>query len=140
NAREAMPRGGTVTVAALNVSDADEVLLTVTDTGEGMDEITRGRVFEPFFTTKDVGAGTGLGLATVYAVVSRSQGRIEVASDIGKGSTFSVWLPTTTATPEEVHDTGDEVGPPLEGTIVLVEDDEQVRVVIREILEQSGLH
>ncbi|HSR98096.1 MAG TPA: response regulator [Kofleriaceae bacterium] len=140
NARDAMPRGGTVTVAAFNVSDADEVLLTVTDTGEGMDEITRGRVFEPFFTTKDVGAGTGLGLATVYAVVSRSQGRIEVASAIGKGSTFSIWLPATTAVPEEVRDAGDDLGPPLEGTIVLVEDDEQVRVVIREILEQSGLH
>jgi CheY-like chemotaxis protein len=104
-----------------------------------MDEITRSRAFEPFFTTKDVGAGTGLGLATVYAVVSRSRGRIEVASELGKGSTFSIWLPATTATPDEPHDTGDELGPPLEGTIVLVEDDEQVRVVIRDILEQSGL-
>jgi two-component system, cell cycle sensor histidine kinase and response regulator CckA len=139
NARDAMPRGGTVTVAAHNVPGSDEVLVTVADTGEGMDEITRGRVFEPFFTTKEVGAGTGLGLATVYAVVARSQGRIEVASELGKGTTFSIWLPATTAAPIEPRDTVDELGPPLEGTIVLVEDDEQVRGVIRDILEQAGL-
>jgi two-component system cell cycle sensor histidine kinase/response regulator CckA len=140
NARDAMPRGGTVTVAAHNVPGADEILLTVTDTGEGMDEITRSRAFEPFFTTKDVGAGTGLGLATVYAVVSRSHGRIEVASALGKGSTFSIWLPATTAAPDEPRsEAGDDLGPPLEGTIVLVEDDDQVRVVIRDILEQAGL-
>src|SRR6185503_10807175 len=139
NARDAMPRGGTVTVAAHNLPDAEEILLTVADTGEGMDEVTRSRVFEPFFTTKEVGAGTGLGLATVYAVVARSRGRIEVASELGKGTTFSIWLPSTTATPVEPRDTVDELGPRLEGTIVLVEDDEQVRVLIRDILEQAGL-
>jgi two-component system cell cycle sensor histidine kinase/response regulator CckA len=139
NARDAMPNGGKVTVAASNVPDSDEVLLTVTDTGEGMDEITRGRVFEPFFTTKDVGVGTGLGLATVYAVVARSNGRIDVASEPGKGTAFSIWLPATGAMPAELREADDDPGPPLAGTIVLVEDDEQVRVVIRDILESAGL-
>jgi two-component system, cell cycle sensor histidine kinase and response regulator CckA len=139
NARDAMPRGGLLTVAARNVPESDEVMLTVTDTGEGMDEITRGRVFEPFFTTKDVGVGTGLGLATVYAVLARSRGRIDVASEVGKGTTFTVWLPATSAAPEEAVES-DDLGPPLQGTIVLVEDDEAVRAVICDILEQSGLH
>src|SRR6185436_2863332 len=114
NARDAMPRGGTVTVAAHNVPDSEEILLTVSDTGEGMDEVTRGRVFEPFFTTKEVGAGTGLGLATVYAVVARSRGRIEVASELGKGATFSIWLQGTTAPPVEPRDVVDDLGPQLE--------------------------
>jgi two-component system, cell cycle sensor histidine kinase and response regulator CckA len=139
NARDAMPRGGTLTLAARNVPDTDEVMLTVTDTGEGMDEITRSRVFEPFFTTKDVGVGTGLGLATVYAVLARSRGRIDVTSELGKGTTFMVWLPATSAAPDEPQVTDDDLGPPLEGTIVLVEDDEAVRAVICDILEQSGL-
>jgi two-component system cell cycle sensor histidine kinase/response regulator CckA len=139
NARDAMPGGGTVTISACNVPDADDVLLTVADTGEGMDAATRERIFEPFFTTKDVGVGTGLGLATVYAVVTRSQGRIHVASEPGQGTTFSIWLPATTAVPAELAEPGHEPIAPLEGTIVLVEDDAQVRSVIRDILEQAGL-
>jgi two-component system, cell cycle sensor histidine kinase and response regulator CckA len=139
NARDAMPDGGTVTVSAHNVSDADEVQLIVSDTGKGMDEATRARVFEPFFTTKDVGAGTGLGLATVYAVVSRARGRIDVVSVPDKGTTFSIWLPTTSATPAETVEHDDELGPPIEGSIVLVEDDDAVRSVIRDILERTGM-
>ena len=140
NARDAMPDGGTVTIAAHNAPGTDEVQLTVTDTGNGMDAATRARVFEPFFTTKDVGAGTGLGLATVYAVVSRSHGRIDVASEPGKGTTFSIWLPSTAATPAApAAPAGDDLGPPIEGTLVVVEDDEQVRLVIRDILESAGL-
>jgi len=96
-------------------------------------------VFEPFFTTKDVGAGTGLGLATVYAVVSRVRGRIDVTSELGKGTTFTIWLPTTTAVPAEPVQHDDEIGPPIEGTIVLVEDDEAVRSVVRDILERAGM-
>ena len=141
NARDAMPGGGTVTIAANNVPGADEILLTVTDTGEGMNEATRERIFEPFFTTKEVGAGTGLGLATVYAIVTRSHGRIHVTSELGRGTTFAIWLPATTAAPAEagLADTHDEPCAPIEGTIVLVEDDQQVRTVIRDILEQAGL-
>jgi signal transduction histidine kinase len=139
NARDAMPRGGTVTLAAHNAPGADEVLLTVSDTGEGMDAATQARVFEPFFTTKDVGAGTGLGLATVYAVVARARGRIDVTSAPGKGTRFDIWLPSATTAPAEPAPASEDLGPPIEGTIVLVEDDPQVRSVIRDILEQAGL-
>jgi CheY-like chemotaxis protein len=141
NARDAMPDGGTVTITARNVPGTDEVQLTVADTGKGMDAATRARVFEPFFTTKEVGAGTGLGLATVYAVVARSRGRIDVTSEPGKGTTFAIWLPAGDAAPvaPAAPPTDDDIGPPIEGTIVLVEDDAQVRAVIREILERAGL-
>jgi len=142
NARDAMPDGGTATITAHN-APGDEVELVVADTGQGMDEATRARVFEPFFTTKDVGEGTGLGLATVYAVVARAHGRIDVASQPGAGTTFSIWLPATDARPAEppalpaAHD--DEIGPPIDATVVLVEDDDQVRAVIRDILDRAGL-
>jgi signal transduction histidine kinase len=140
NARDAMADGGTVTIAARNVPDADEIQLIVADTGAGMDAATRARIFEPFFTTKEVGAGTGLGLATVYAVVARSHGRIDVASEPGKGTTFTIWLPASAELPAAVPIViDDELGPPIEGTLVVVEDDEQVRSVIRDILEGAGL-
>jgi CheY-like chemotaxis protein len=139
NARDAMPSGGVLTIAARNAPHTDEVELLVSDTGLGMDEATRRRVFEPFFTTKDAGAGTGLGLATVYAVVARARGRIDVTSELGKGTTFAIWLPTTEIRPAEPAETEDALGPPIDATIVLVEDDEQVRSVIRDILEPAGL-
>ncbi|HET9624371.1 MAG TPA: response regulator [Kofleriaceae bacterium] len=178
NARDAMPRGGTITIAARNVVETDEVVLTVTDTGEGIDEATRRRMFEPFFTTKELGAGTGLGLATVYAVVVRSHGRIAVASEPGKGTTFSIWLPATPEIPVEPADGFDDLAVPvraafeasgalarpaaglsadqadpadqavgpdgapitaLHGTVVVVEDDEQVREAICDILKEAGL-
>jgi two-component system, cell cycle sensor histidine kinase and response regulator CckA len=146
NARDAMPDGGTVTITARNAADTpdtSEVQLVVADTGCGMDEATRARVFEPFFTTKDVGEGTGLGLATVYAVVARAHGRIDLTSAPGKGTAFSIWMPATDARPAEppaaplAYD--DELGPPIDATVVLVEDDDQVRAVIRDILERAGL-
>jgi signal transduction histidine kinase len=139
NARDAMPHGGTVTITARNVPESDEVLLTVTDTGEGMDAATRNRIFEPFFTTKAPGSGTGLGLATVYAVVSRSRGRIDVTSERGAGTTFSIWLPATRAVPAEPIVRPDEPVAALAGTIVVVEDDEQVRVAICDVLKDAGL-
>ena len=144
NARDAMPGGGTVTIAARNAPETGEVRLVVADTGQGMDDATRARVFEPFFTTKDVGEGTGLGLATVYAVVARARGRIDVTSEPGKGTKFSIWLPATDARPAEppaapaAHD--DEIGPPIHATVVLVEDDDPVRAVIRDILDRAGMH
>jgi CheY-like chemotaxis protein len=112
--------------------------LTVTDTGEGMDDATRARVFEPFFTTKHKGKGTGLGLSTVYGIVKQSGGYIWVDSEPGKGATFRVYLPRV----------DEAVGPAvvrqptssLRGseTILVVEDEEAVRTLVRKVLERYG--
>ena len=95
NGRDAMPGGGCLTITTSDVERERPafVCIAVTDTGTGMDEDVRGRVFEPFFTTKDAGKGTGLGLATAYGFVSQSEGRIEIESALGQGSTFRVLLP-----------------------------------------------
>ena len=95
NGRDAMPTGGRLTITTSDVERESRpfVCIEVTDTGTGMDEDVRSRVFEPFFTTKDTGKGTGLGLATAYGFVSQSDGRIEIESAPGEGSTFRVLLP-----------------------------------------------
>ncbi|GAC1516892.1 MAG: hypothetical protein NVS1B4_14910 [Gemmatimonadaceae bacterium] len=152
NGRDAMPNGGTMVIATAN-ADVDgsdgalppggapgpHVVLTVSDTGTGMDAATRAHIFEPFFTTKGPGKGTGLGLATVYGVVRQSGGGIAVDTEPGRGTTFTIYLP---------RDRGDadlqEPGPPVltaisEGTtILLVEDDPAVRTVTRQLLERAG--
>jgi two-component system, cell cycle sensor histidine kinase and response regulator CckA len=155
NARDAMPGGGTLTIETRNV-DLDErsvqghlgakigphVALTVTDTGIGMDEATRARIFERFFTTKDPGRGTGLGLATVFAIVQRSGGTIWTTSAPGLGTTFTIHLPRlaqaiATVLPPTARPVAARL-PRGEETILVVEDDRAVRKVVRTVLERQG--
>jgi len=152
NARDAMPKGGQLAIR-ITTSKADPnyrqyqpesraedfICLTVSDTGCGIDSETLRRIFEPFFTTKEVGKGTGLGLATVYGIVNQHQGWIEVDSEIGKGSTFRVYLPSAReATPAEG---GKGAQPATRGgheTILVVEDEFAVRELVCSILEGQG--
>jgi two-component system cell cycle sensor histidine kinase/response regulator CckA len=154
NARDAMPRGGTLTIATANreIAETDAtarqrdlepgsyVELSVTDTGEGMDDATQRQIFEPFFTTKEEGKGTGLGLATAFGIVKQSGGHIAVESEPGRGTTFTICLPRVkaaalalapAAAPAHVPGGGSE-------TILLVEDEEVVRILEREVLERHG--
>ena len=151
NARDAIPDVGTITVRTSNVTVDEErcrtrvglapgeyVLLTVSDTGAGMDEATRERVFEPFFTTKPEGKGTGLGLATVYGIVKQNRGFIDVHSEPGRGTTFEVYLPRFAGEAERPAEKGDER--PLTGTetVLLVEDEPALLQIVRETLESLG--
>jgi PAS domain S-box-containing protein len=152
NARDAMPQGGKLTVETANVELDDtyvrkhvgakpgpHVLLAVSDTGHGMDAETQKRVFEPFFTTKEKGKGTGLGLSTVYGIVKQSGGSVWVYSEIGKGTTFKVYLPRIEEG-VDARSSGAVQVDPVRGseTILLVEDDESVRELVRSFLQAGG--
>ena len=136
NARDAMPEGGRLTIETANVSQV--VMLAVSDTGCGMDRETRARLFEPYFTTKAPGRGTGVGLATVYDVVTQLGGQISVMSDAGIGSTFKIYLPRVRQTVPTVEAPAipSGAGAPADGkTVLVVESEREVRDLIREILQ-----
>lgn len=153
NARDAMPRGGKLTIETRNISTLDGcaainapkakgpfVMLAVSDTGEGMDEETRAHIFEPFFTTKEKGKGTGLGLSTVYGIIKQNQGNIWVTSEPEKGTSFKVYLPRVPDGPGH-PDVPTPLSPPPgpgEETILLVEDEASVRKTARRILVGRG--
>jgi PAS domain S-box-containing protein len=152
NARDAMPRGGKLTVETAGMKidanyERDQwlansgrfAILAVTDTGVGMDEATLARIFEPFFTTKEIGKGTGLGLATVFGIIKQSNGFIRVSSEIGRGTTFRIYLPLVDR-PAEPYDGQPELVqlPVGTETILLAEDAAAVRVAARQILERYG--
>jgi PAS domain S-box-containing protein len=149
NSRDAMSRGGALTIRTANVTvdrapgaarkPGAYVVLTVEDTGGGMDEATRAQAFEPFFTTKGAGLGTGLGLYTVAGIVKQSGGTVDLSSQPGSGTSVRIYLPRVnraaiTAEPEAPKNAG------VRGaeTILLVEDDEMLRTLVRETMESAG--
>jgi two-component system, cell cycle sensor histidine kinase and response regulator CckA len=153
NARDAMPHGGTLTIETANVDLDDNyagghlgthagpyVLLAVSDTGVGMDKETQTRIFEPFFTTKPAGRGTGLGLSTVFGIVQQCGGALQVYSEPGSGATFKAYFPRASNSwrPAPAR----EVTEPRSGseTILVADDDEQVRTVTGELLRRRGYH
>jgi len=152
NARDAMPNGGRLTIRASNVEltrDSTErratmpvgkyVLLAVSDTGTGMDSRTQSHLFEPFFSTKEKGKGTGLGLATVYGIVKQSEGYVWVESEVGRGSSFKIYLPRVEGASDRIQPAPAEVRS-ADGaeTILIVEDEEGVRNLVRDYLHSCG--
>jgi CheY-like chemotaxis protein len=152
NARDAMPAGGHVTIATESieltssfsglwggVTPGPYVRLSVTDTGVGMEAATKAQIFEPFFTTKEVGKGTGLGLSTVYGIIHQTGGAISVASEVGRGTTFSLYFPRVSAVPK-ANERIPDFKAFLHGseTILLTEDNEMVRNLAAKVLTGHG--
>jgi signal transduction histidine kinase/CheY-like chemotaxis protein len=155
NARDAMPRGGKLTIETRNVrlqaldgirpegelKTGCYALLAITDTGIGMDDEVKAHIFEPFFTTKEVGKGTGLGLATVYGIVKQSGGAVTVYSERGYGTTFKIYLPRVLEDAERARGSAPGTEPQRGAeTILLVEDEEKLRALAQRILRSSGYH
>jgi PAS domain S-box-containing protein len=150
NARDAMPQGGAFTLETKIVELDDDfirihgygesrkyVLLSVSDTGIGMDEATKSKIFDPFFTTKEVGKGTGLGLSTVYGIVKQHNGYVTVYSEPGRGTTFHIYLPLI----NEIVREEKKAQTPVKGgyeTILIAEDDDAVRGLIKTVLTEHG--
>jgi two-component system cell cycle sensor histidine kinase/response regulator CckA len=152
NARDAMPRGGKLTIAIANAEMDDisirqhpgavpgsYVMLSVSDTGCGMDHETQAHIFEPFFTTKELGKGTGLGLSTVYGIMKQSGGYVSVYSELGLGTTFKNYLPRIEQTVAQ-GTPSQSIKDPVRGwqTVLLVEDAQPLRDLARELLETNG--
>lgn len=154
NARDAMPSGGklivetcnvslaeTVTAEGVRVKSGDYVLMEVSDTGTGMEANTKAHIFDPFFTTKEKGKGTGLGLSTVYGIIKQSSGYIWVSSELGQGTTFKIYLPAVeeslsapkSQTAHEHKQMGTE-------TVLVVEDEDAVRILLGKLLRNMGYH
>ena len=152
NARDAMPQGGKLTIETRNVLVDDEyarrhiavtpgpfVMLAVSDSGSGIDSQTQSRIFEPFFTTKEVGKGTGLGLSTVYGIVKQSGGNIWVHSEVGLGTTFTIYLPSTEENLQTYkRESGNERGFRGTETVLITEDEEVVRKLACQVLRMHG--
>lgn len=150
NARDAMPKGGKLTLELSNadldasyaklhnISPGSYVMLAVSDNGCGMSPEVRQRAFEPFFTTKDVGSGTGLGLATVYGIVQQSGGHIWLYSEPGVGTTFKIFFPSVDAREADLSQVAHEIAPRGTETILVVEDDSAVALLVEDILNSAG--
>jgi PAS domain S-box-containing protein len=153
NARDAMPNGGTLEIETMNTSldraycdihkgsrPGDYVLLSVHDSGKGIDEETMKHIFEPFFTTKEIGKGTGLGLATVYGIVRQSGGYIDIQSRESRGTTVAIYLPRVDEIPRTIEKTELSAAKGKNETILFVEDDDMVRNMVTAVLKQYGYH
>jgi CheY-like chemotaxis protein len=153
NARGAMPNGGRLTLETGNahidesyvlnhreVVPGQYVVISVTDTGAGMDAETVAQAFEPFFTTKPVGKGTGLGLSQVYGVVKQSGGHVKIYSEVGQGTTIKLYLPRLATEVTDPSAISDQLSPEaaLEETVLVLEDDDDVRSYSAEILRELG--
>jgi PAS domain S-box-containing protein len=151
NARDAMPGGGTLTIETrdatfdevhaaqhLSLEPGSYAMLAVSDTGVGMDAATHARIFEPFFTTKDPGKGTGLGLSTVFRIVEESGGGVWVYSEVGKGTTFKVYLPRVEDTPGAQQIAAAAMSARGTETLIVVEDDTALRHLTQRVLESAG--
>jgi len=152
NARDAMPHGGTLTILTANITFEEGtfdrgvsvppgpyVMLAISDTGVGMDAVTQAHLFEPFYTTKSIGRGTGLGLATVAGIIAQSSGYVLVDSELGKGTTFKIYLPRVDEAGEALAlKRGPAETTQISATVLLGEDDSMLREVIQESLRTEG--
>jgi CheY-like chemotaxis protein len=151
NARDAMPGGGTLTIDTSNITVDDDAIaggsrarqgknvrLRVSDTGTGMTADIIEHVFEPFFTTKEESAGTGLGLATVYGVVTQAEGHVRIYSEPGTGTTFSITLPATAEAASPLAEAVPYQRTPKGETVLVVEDEAALRAVTERILTRNG--
>lgn len=151
NARDAMPEGGQLTVETRamaidddycatrpGISPGEYIVVSVSDTGVGMDQATLDKVFDPFFTTKPVGQGTGLGLSMVYGFAKQSNGQVRIHSVVGHGTTVSIFVPAADQTPATEQTAPNAVHHGDGETVLLVEDDASVRMLVRDVLEELG--